>query len=174
MAPPSFTSGDNHLSGAVIVGGSHDAVHAVADFLNLLVGQSQYGGHGRGLSLASLLHGLCALRHELQTLLEAQRTGCYQRGELAEAVAGHHRRLEVVAKVLGQQYAVKEYGRPRHLGLLQVLLGSVEHQVCDAEAKDLVGFLKQIAGFGIVVVQVLAHSHKLGTLARKYIRFHYS
>ncbi len=87
-------------------------------------------------------------------------------------MAGHHVGLELVAKALGEKHAVQEDGGLCHLGLLEVFLSAFEHEVCDTETQNLVCFLKELLGFGIVVVEVFAHSYKLGTLTGENICFH--
>lgn len=67
---------------------------------------------------------------------------------------------------------MQEYGRLSDLGLLQVLLSAFKHEVCNAETQHFIGLFKQFFGLGIVVIQVLAHTHKLCALTRKYECFH--
>ena len=64
---------------------------------------------------------------------------------------------------------MQEDGRLRYLGLLQLLVGSGEHDVRDAETEDLVGFLEQLLGRRYVVVEVFAHAYGLSALTREYV-----
>ena len=68
---------------------------------------------------------------------------------------------------------MEEYGRLGHLGLLEVVLGAFKHKVGDSETENFVGFLKKFAGFGVVVVEVFAHTYKLSALAGENECFHY-
>ena len=67
---------------------------------------------------------------------------------------------------------MKEDSGLSHLGLTQVLIGAFKHQVGDAESKNLVSLLKHLLSHGVVVIQVFAHTYKLGTLTGKYNCFH--
>ena len=68
---------------------------------------------------------------------------------------------------------MQEDGGLRHLGLLQVLLRTFKHKVRDTESENIIGFFKKFLCFGVVVIQVFAHSDKLGALARKNVSFHF-
>lgn len=67
---------------------------------------------------------------------------------------------------------MQEYRRLSHLGLLQVIFRTFKHEVGDAEAEHLIGFLKHVMGEAAALVEVFAHTHKLGTLTREYKCFH--
>ena len=66
---------------------------------------------------------------------------------------------------------MQENGRLGHLSLAQVLVSTFKHDIRNLELEDVVGFLEHVLGFRELVVQVLAHPYKLGTLARKNICF---
>ena len=114
-----------------------------------------------------------AFQNELQPLFETECAGSDECRELTKTMAGDHVWLEFVTEALGEQYAVEEDCRLSHLSLFQVIFCTLEHHVGDAEAENFICFLKKFLCFGIVVVEVLAHAYELGTLARKYICFHY-
>ena len=59
-----------------------------------------------------------------------------------------------------------------NLRLLEVLCAASEHHVRYPPAKDLIGLFKQIMGKSLVFIEILTHSGKLGTLARKNKCFH--
>ena len=82
-----YIARDNQLARTVVVGSNHYITigrHFSADFLNLLIGQTDDGSHSTRVSLASLLHGIGAGSHQLQTILKAERTYCYKSRELTE------------------------------------------------------------------------------------------
>ena len=64
---------------------------------------------------------------------------------------------------------MEEYSRLGNLGFLQLIVGSGEHDVGDAETEDFVGLLEESLGFGNVVVEVFAHADGLSALTRKYV-----
>ena len=88
-------------------------------------------------------------------------------------MTGNHVGLELIAKGFGEDHTVKEYGRLSYLGLLQIILCPAEHQIRDAESEHFIGFLKHLAGFGIIVIKILAHPHELCPLTGENISFHY-
>ena len=89
-------------------------------------------------------------------------------------MTGSHFGLEVVAHAEGGNNGVEEYGRLCHLGLTEVFVRAVEHDISNAISKDIIGIFKQFFGQSRVLVQVFAHSYELGALARKYKCFHLS
>ena len=58
-------------------------------------------------------------------------------------MASDHIGLELVAEAERTDDGVEEDGGLRDLGLLQLLVRPVEHDVRDAEAEDLVGLLEE-------------------------------
>ena len=68
---------------------------------------------------------------------------------------------------------MKENGRLRHLGLAQVVVSAFKHHIGNLEFQDVVGFLEHVFGLGEIVVQVLAHPHKLGTLTGENVCFNH-
>lgn len=88
-------------------------------------------------------------------------------------MSGYHVGVEVGAECLGEDYGVEEDGGLGDGGLTEVFVGAVEHEVGDAEAEDFVGFLKHVAGYGVVVVEVFAHAYELGALPGEYKCFHF-
>ena len=76
-------SRDHQLARAVVVGGDDHAVDRRADLLHDLVFQTENGGHRSGLRFAGGLHGHGALRNELQTVLERERSGDHEGREFA-------------------------------------------------------------------------------------------
>ena len=87
-------------------------------------------------------------------------------------MACHHPRLEAVAKAHRTDDTVEEHCGLGHTGLFQLLVSAVEHDVCDAEAKDFVGPLEEVLGNGMIFVEDLAHSYELGALTGENISFH--
>ena len=69
---------------------------------------------------------------------------------------------------------MEEHGWLRHFRLLQLFVSAFEYDVRDSETKDVVGFLKKLFSYGVLLVKVLAHSYELGTLPGKYKCFHVS
>ncbi len=67
---------------------------------------------------------------------------------------------------------MQKYSRLGHGRLPQVLVSAGMHQVCDAEAENIVGLLEKFVCGGIVVVKIFAHTYELSALARKYVSFH--
>ena len=67
---------------------------------------------------------------------------------------------------------MQKYGGLGDFRLLQVVVRAGKHQIGDAEAKDVVGLFKQIFRERLLVVQRLAHSNELGSLAWKYVGVH--
>ena len=65
-----------------------------------------------------------------------------------------------------------EYGGLCNLSLAQVFISTFKHEVSDAETKNLVGLFKHFVSYGIVIIQVFAHSYELGTLSWKNKSFH--
>ena len=69
---------------------------------------------------------------------------------------------------------MQEDGRLCHLRLLQLIVSTFKHDVGNAVTQDFVSLFKQFFCFRVVVVQVLAHTHKLCPLSGEYKCFHYS
>ena len=113
------------------------------------------------------LHGHGALRNELQTVLERERSGDDQRREFAQRVSCS--RIGFYAERLGHDYRVKEYGGLRHFGLLELVVRAGEHDVRNTETEDIIGFFEKLLCFGDVVVKVFAHTDRLCTLSGKYV-----
>ena len=67
---------------------------------------------------------------------------------------------------------MQEDGRLRDLRLLQLLVGTAEHDVRDAVAKDVVGLLEKFFRYWVVVVELLAHTDELCPLSGEYKCFH--
>ena len=87
-------------------------------------------------------------------------------------MATHHVGLELVAHADGGNHAVQEHCGLCHTGLLQLLSGSLEHDIRDAETKYVVCLLKELPCSLVVLIQFFAHSSELGTLTREYKCFH--
>ena len=68
---------------------------------------------------------------------------------------------------------MQEDGWLGYFGLAQVLISAFKHDIRDLELQDVVRFLEHVLGFGKVVVQVLAHSHKLGPLTGENVCFNH-
>ena len=84
-----------------------------------------------------------------------------------------HLWIEGLAHTEGRDDTVKEYGRLSHLGLLQLLIGTIEHDVGDAIAENLISLLKKFFCHRIGFVKILTHSYKLSSLSGKYKCFHF-
>ena len=123
----------------------------VADLLDGLVRQADDCGHGTGNGLAAFLHGAGADSDQEQGIFECNGTGGGQGGEFAEGMASDHVRGEVF-KAGGQDDRMQEDSGLGHLGGLQVLGGSFEHDVGNAETQDFIGPLEHFFCFGIVFV----------------------
>ncbi len=158
---------DHQLARAVVVGRDDHAVDRGADLLDLAVLQTEHGCHRARLLLAGGLHGHGALRDELQTVLEREGARDDERRELAQRVTGDCIGLDT--QRLGHDDRVEEDGRLRHAGLLELLVGTGEHDVGDAEAEDLVGLLEKGLRLGNVVVEVFAHADGLSSLTGEYV-----
>ena len=67
---------------------------------------------------------------------------------------------------------MQEYCRLCHLGLLQLVVSTGKHDVCNTESEDFVGLLEEFLSCLIVVVEVLAHTYKLRSLSGENKCFH--
>ena len=153
---------DDNLAGTVVVGADNDAVvDGGAELLDLLVGQSEHGGHCRGILLAGFLHCVGAGRDKTQTVLKIHCAGGYESRKFAQRVSGHHGGVKLVAHGLGQNDRVKEDGGLGHLCLFEVFGCTFKHDVGYLEAKDVVGFVKHLFCYGIVLIEVFAHAGEL-------------
>ena len=54
----------------------------------------------------------------------------------------HHIGAELIAHAESGDDRVEEYGRLGYLGLAEILISSVEHDVSDAKAKDVIGLFE--------------------------------
>lgn len=57
--------------------------------------------------------------------------------------------------------------------LLELLVSSIEHDVSDTKSENVVCFLKELFGDGVLFIKVFAHAYELCSLARKYECVHY-
>ena len=170
-------SRDDQLARAVIVGGNHQTVigaNLAAHLFNDLVGKSDDGCHRAGCSLAALLHSHSTSMNQTQAVLEGQRSGSHECRQLAQRVTSHHSGLEVVAHADSCYHAMQEHGRLCHLRLLQLFCRTIEHDVGDSEAKYFVSLVEEFASLFVLLIQILAHSNKLGALSGEYKCFHFS
>ncbi len=87
-------------------------------------------------------------------------------------MAGSHIRSDFVLKSFCKDYRVKEDSRLSNFSLAEIFVGAIEHQVSDAEAKNIVGFLKHFASNGIVIIHIFSHSNKLRSLTGENKCFH--
>ncbi len=87
-------------------------------------------------------------------------------------MSGHHRGVKLFAHGLGENHRVEENGGLCNLGLTEVFVSALKHEVGYAESEYLVGLLKHLFGHRIIVIEVFAHAYKLGTLTGKYKCFH--
>ena len=161
---------NHNLARAVIVGADKHAVNSLEDFLHLLVGQRDDGGHCRRFDFAGFLHGVGACGDKFQTVLERKGAGGYQSRKFAQRVSGHH--VGLLAAFDGGNHRVEEHGRLSDVGAAKVFVGAVEHEVGDTEPEYIVCFFKKVAGRGRCLVQVLAHTDKLRALTGKNVCFH--
>ena len=67
---------------------------------------------------------------------------------------------------------MEENGRLSHLRLLQFISRSIKHDVSYPKSENLICFVKEFLCQCVVLVQILTHSYKLGTLPWKYKCFH--
>ena len=125
------------------------------------------------MEFARLLHGFSTCTHEQQRIFKRQRTARHQRGELAQAVTGNHLRL--LDRIDHERrHRVQEHGRLGDTRGTQILIRAVEHNVRYTETQQFVGALKEFTNYGVVVVQVLAHTCMLTTLTGKNKRFNHN
>ena len=158
----SHLAGDHQLAGIVVVGAGEDAgVERCADFLDLLILEADDGGHGGGIELAGALHGLGAGADKTQGVGKLQGAGSNQCGKLAQRVTGGHIGFHLALQGLGEGHGVDEDGGLGDARLLKLLVGAVEHNICDAEAEDVVGLFHHGLYLSVAVIKVLAHAHKL-------------
>ena len=144
LVDPCDSPRDDELAGAVEVRRYDDLIlDAGHDLRDALVGQAEDSSHRTGLQLAGCLHRQRTLGHQAQAILEAQGASSDQSGELTQRVASDHIGLELVAEAERTDDRVEEDGGLRDLGLLQLLVRPVEHDVRDAEAEDLIGLLEE-------------------------------
>lgn len=166
---------NNKLAGAVVVGGDDNGIrgayfgtYSLYLFRGKHFGESDDGSHGSWLRLAGFLHGGGTLGHKAQTVLEGETAGHDEGGELTERVASHHRGLHGIltpAKTEGGDDAVEEHCGLGDGGLAKLLVSAVEHNVGNIEAEYFVGFLKKLTGYGMLLIEVVAHSYELGALS---------
>ena len=87
-------------------------------------------------------------------------------------MAGYHIGLEIFAERLGEYHTMQEDRGLGHFRLTEILFSAVKHEISDAETEHFIGLLEELAGFGVVVVEIFAHADKLRTLTGEYICFH--
>lgn len=163
-----YFAGDDELSGAVVVGAHDGAVDCGADFFYFFVGEGEHGGHCGLGEFAGFLHGVGTGCYEAEAVFEAESAGGYECGEFAQRVSGYHVGFEFVAHGFSQEYGVDEDSGLSYSCFAEVFVGAFKHEVGDAEAEDVVSFFEEFAGFGVVFVEVFAHSYELSALTGKY------
>ena len=67
---------------------------------------------------------------------------------------------------------MKEHCRLGDIGPLELELVAFKHDVSEPEAKDFVGFLEKLAGYGVLLIEVVTHAYELGTLAGENVCCH--
>ena len=130
--------GRAHLTRGILANGDH-----------CLRCHAQNGGHGSLTCGHSLLHQLPAAAHRACGGGKLDRAGSDVGGVLAQRVSGKIIRGD---SSLGQNPECGHgYGKDRRLGELgqpKLLFGSVKAELCQVEAKRVVGFLKGLARDG--------------------------
>jgi hypothetical protein len=137
-----------------------------------IVRQADDGCHCGGLSLAGFLHGLRTSADQTQTVLEGESTGCHKGAELTQRVTAYHVGLELVAQADGSDDGVQEHSRLRDLRLFQLVGCAFEHNLRNLKTENIVSFVKKSLGFGVVLIQIFAHTGELGTLTGENKCFH--
>ena len=83
-----------------------------------------------------------------------------------------HLRIEGITHAKGRNDTVEENGGLSDLRLLQILVGTLEHDVGDAISKNIICLLKKFLCQWVVVVKILTHTYKLCSLSGKNECFH--
>ena len=171
-----YVTRDNELTRAVVVSSNYHVAFCAylsADFLNLLIWQTDDGSHSTRVSLASLLHSIGTGSNKFQTILESHSTSSNQCRELTERVTSNHSWLEFLTQAKSRDNRMEEYSRLGNLSFLQLIVGSGEHDISNLEAENLVGLIKKFFCQCVVIVEILTHTYELRTLSRENKCFHF-
>ena len=140
-----------------------------ADVLALGHVEPDNGGH-RALALPTRRgHQLAPCAQEADGVVESEGARGDQRGVLAERMPRDEgRAIEQRWLEVGRDAQEREAGDGdrglRVLRLLQLFLRALEADAREGHAEDLAGAVEELAGSGELVVEVLAHAHRLGAL----------
>ena len=160
---------DADVAGGVLVADRRAVLGA--DRLDLRALEAEHGGHGAGVRVAGLLHQPAALVDEADAVLEAYGTGRNQRRVFAERVAGDEGRVGADGARLdcGDESgdAVRDERGLRVDSARELVLGALEAEPGEREAKGLVGGLEDGARGRDLLVEVPAHADVLGALTGK-------
>jgi hypothetical protein len=114
------------------------------------------------------LHVLTAIANKAEGIGKVERSGCNQRGILAQAVAGHEGRINSGTV----EYAVRgngngEQGRLSNFRFEQFFLRTFKAELGQGIAEGIIGLFKGLAGYWFLFGKVSAHAGLLRTLTWK-------
>ena len=170
-----FVARYNKLSRTVVVGRYNQFIvftYLLANIFHFLVRQGNDSCHSARFYLASSLHGLSTSSHKFKTIFKAKATSCCKCRKFTKRMTCYHVRIETFSQAESFNNTVNIYCRLRHFCLFQFLICSIKHDVCDAETENLISFLEELFGNGMLLVEIFTHTNKLCTLARKNKCFH--
>ena len=76
-------------------------------------------------------------------------------------MASNHGRIELLAEAQSSDDAVEEYGWLSNIGLLELLVCTGKHYICNLETKYFVGLVEKSLGRLVVIVEFLTHTYEL-------------
>ena len=161
-------AGDDDLPGTIQVCQAHTGL--LADTAHRLLVETDDRRHATGAGFARLLHQLAPPTHHAQTVFKAKRIHRGQRREFAQRQTSRgikRKRWGLFAEQLQRDPANEIYSRLRVLGAHQFLLRPGKTNAAQSIAQSLVGPIEQRLRSRVHLDQILAHTHKLGTLPGK-------
>ena len=163
--------GDHDLSGGIEI---HRLEHLalrrlLAKFAHGIVFHAQNRRHGALPRGNGLLHETRAVGDQLHGLDKLDRPGAHQRGIFAETVTGHVPRPRAVGRQprAPGRHPGRQHGRLRDLGLIQLFLRSLLHQLPEVFAQGLRGLGEGLLHDGKLRCQGVQHADRLRTLPGK-------
>ena len=135
---------------------------------DLIIIQTQHGGHLAFTGGYGLLHQLSAGTHQAHRIAQGDHTGTGQRGVLAQAVASQQigARTAALLPQPPQSNTCRQQQGLGVFGLVQGFLGTILTESPDIQAEGAGGFLKGLL-YRRAVGKVSKHAKALGTLTGK-------
>jgi len=106
--------------------------------------------------------------HQSKAILKTKGFIGNQGREFPQGVTRHHMRRGIFDAFKSND-GMQEDGRLCYPGLPEILFRSFKHHVRDAKTKNIIGLLEESFSESVVVVMLLAHSGKLGSLSGKNV-----